>query len=80
MARPPFERLAIPVTALLLGSLELIGSAAAVPIANDPNGFETIPWGSILVEADGFVQIEDTGRLQTHELREQPPRLESVPR
>jgi hypothetical protein len=63
----------------LLAFLELIPSASAVPIADDPNGFETTLWGSILAEVDGFVPIEDAGRLQTYELSKQPPLLGPVP-
>ena len=80
MARHPFGRLAILVTALvLLGLFELIRSASAVPIANDPNGFESIPWGSVLAETEAFTKIDDAGRLQTYELSRQPPVLGGVP-
>jgi hypothetical protein len=50
-----------------------------VSIANDPNGFETIPWGSILEEIKGFIKIDDAGRVQTYELSGPPPMLGGAP-
>ena len=52
--------------------LWLTGSAApllAVPMKEDPNGFEGIPWGAALSESDTFGQVEDAGRLKTYELK-----------
>src|SRR4026207_2209269 len=43
--------------------------ASAVPMQNDPNGFEGIPWGATFSETDTFVKVEDTGRFQTYELK-----------
>ena len=55
---------------ILFFSLILHGTPAfAVPIQNDPNGFEGIPWGATFSETDTFVKVEDTGRSQTYELR-----------
>ncbi len=51
---------------------------AAVPILNDPNGFEGIPWGTTLSDQDLFVRIEDAGHVQTYEPRERPPKLGSI--
>jgi hypothetical protein len=51
----------------------------AVPILNDPNGFEDIPWGTTLSDQDRFVKIEDTGRFQAYELKERPPKLGPTP-
>ncbi len=53
--------------------------ALAVPMLNDPNGFEGIPWGTLLSEREHFVVIEDAGRLQTYEQAVQPPSLGSTP-
>jgi hypothetical protein len=50
-------------------------SAFGVPIINDPNGFEDISWGTILSETKHFVEIEDSGRLQTYEQRGRPSLL-----
>lgn len=47
----------------------------AVPMQNDPNGFEGIPWGATFSETDTFVKIEDTGRSQTYELKAGSPTL-----
>jgi hypothetical protein len=59
---------------LLLGA-----SAFAVPMQNDPNGFEGIPWGASFSDTDIFVKIEDTGRSQTYELRTGSLSLGAVP-
>lgn len=53
--------------------------AAAVPIADDPNGFEGIPWGTTLSDRDRFVLIEEADHIQTYEPKEQPPRLGATP-
>lgn len=50
----------------------------AVPMQNDPNGFEGIPWGSTFSETASFVKIEDTGRSQTYELKTAAPSLGPV--
>ena len=52
--------------------------ALAVPMQNDPNGFEGIPWGASFSETDTFVKVEDTGRSQTYELKTGAPSLGSV--
>lgn len=53
--------------------------ALAVPIVNDPNGFESIPWGASLAEMEHFVRIEEAGRLQTYEQAGHAPVLGTVP-
>ncbi len=61
---------------ILFFSLILHGTPAfAVPIQNDPNGFEGIPWGATFSETDTFVKVEDTGRSQIYELRTGAPLL-----
>jgi hypothetical protein len=61
---------------ILFFSLILHGTPAfAVPIQNDPNGFEGIPWGATFSETDTFVKVEDTGRSQTYELKTGAPLL-----
>ena len=52
--------------------------AFAVPMQNDPNGFEGIPWGATFSETDTFVKVEDTGRSQTYELKTTVPSLGTV--
>lgn len=49
--------------------------ALAVPMENDPNGFEGIPWGATFTESDQFVKVEDAGRVQTFELTSTPRTL-----
>lgn len=51
----------------------------SVPIADDPNGFENIPWGARLSDLDNLVLIEEADRIRTYELKEQPPRLGATP-
>lgn len=53
--------------------------ARAVPLDNDPNGFEGIPWGTLLAEIERFVRIEDAGRLQIYEHIRQTPALGTIP-
>lgn len=80
MARyPAWQFVSLAMASVLLTLVELIPSVSAVPIADDPNGFETIPWGSILAEVGHFVLIEDAGRLQTYELTGQIPMLGANP-
>lgn len=50
----------------------------AVPMQNDPNGFEGIPWGTTLSESEAFTKVEDTGRAQTYELKSGVPSLGPV--
>ena len=52
--------------------------AFAVPMQNDPNGFEGIPWGATFSETDTFVKVEDTGQSQTYELKTATPSLGTV--
>jgi len=63
----------------LLFSILLKGALAfAVPMQNDPNGFEGIPWGATFSETDTFVKIEDAGPSQTYELKTGAPSLGPV--
>ena len=55
--------------------LSPIAPALAVPMQNDPNGFEGIPWGAAFTESDQFVKVEDAGRIQTYELTSTPRKL-----
>jgi hypothetical protein len=52
--------------------------ASAVPMQNDPNGFEGIPWGATFSETDTFIKVEDAGRSQTYELKTGAPSLGPV--
>lgn len=57
----------------------MITPAVAVPLVNDPNGFEGISWGASLAEMERFVSVEEAGRLQTFEERGHPPLLGTIP-
>jgi hypothetical protein len=60
-------------------SLILHGApASAVPMQNDPNGFEGIPWGATFSETDSLMKVEDAGRSQTYELKTGIPSLGPV--
>jgi hypothetical protein len=63
----------------LFFALILQGAQAfAVPMQNDPNGFEGIPWGATFSETGTFTKVEDAGRSQTYELKTGAPSLGSV--
>ena len=80
MTRHPLGQLALLVTVLTpLAILEPNSFSSAIPIANDPDGFEMIPWGSILGEMEAFTKIDEAGRLQAYELSGQTPILGAVP-
>jgi hypothetical protein len=51
----------------------------AVPIEEDPNGFEDIPWGAMLSDKDRFVQVDDNGHSQTYERKDHSPMLGATP-
>jgi hypothetical protein len=74
------RRWAALVATGLAGILLLQGSQApAVPIPNDPNGFDGIPWGTTLSDKNHFVSVEDTGRVRTYERTDRPPMLGTTP-
>ena len=78
MPRRPRKALWIRPSSLLcfLFSIALLTTPAlAVPMQNDPNGFEGIPWGVTISETDTFKKIEDAGPSQTYELKIGPPLL-----
>jgi hypothetical protein len=52
--------------------------AFAVPMQEDPNGFEGIPWGATFSETDTFMKVEDAGPSQTYELKTVVPALGPV--
>lgn len=71
------ERRIVPnpacVIAVFCSLLLLNGHADAVPMKEDPKGFEGIPWGATLSESETFGKVEDAGRLKTYELKGGPP-------
>jgi len=51
------------------------GLAFAVPMQNDPNGFEGIPWGAGFTETADFKLVDDGPRVKGYELVKGPPPL-----
>jgi hypothetical protein len=49
--------------------------ALAVPMQNDPNGFEGIPWGAAFSETADFKLVDDGPRVKGYELVQGPPPL-----
>ncbi len=72
------KRTTLPV-ALIFCVLHAATSALAVPLVNDPNGFEDIHWGTSLAEMEQFARIEDAGRLAIYEQIKQAPALGTIP-
>lgn len=56
-----------------------VAAALAVPMQHDSNGFEGIPWGAAFSESDTFIKTEDSGRVQTYELKGTAPALGPAP-
>lgn len=67
------------IVALFVGLLIQAALALAVPILNDPNGFEGLPWESALTEGDQFAKVEEAGRLRSYELKTGQPALGTIP-
>lgn len=63
------------LAAVIFFVLHVATPALAVPLVNDPNGFEGIPWGTLLAEMELFVRVEDAGRLQIYEQTKPAPAL-----
>jgi hypothetical protein len=47
----------------------------AVPMANDPQGFGGIAWGSAFKESEDYLLVESSPRIKGYELRQGPPPL-----
>ncbi len=56
-----------------------VSPAWAVPIIDDPNGFEGIPWGASFSEGEQFGKVEEAGRLETYEIKGTAPTLGPTP-
>jgi hypothetical protein len=74
MVLRPYTLIQSLVSCVLL----IYSSAMAVPILDDPNGFEGIPWGASLSDGERFGKVEDADRLQTYELKGKAPTLGPV--
>ena len=72
------KRTVLPA-AVIFCVLHAATSALAVPLVNDPNGFEDIPWETSLAEMDQFGHVEDAGRLEIYEKATQAPALGTIP-
>src|SRR5262245_33926997 len=67
------------LTWMVCTGLSLAASVSgAVPIVNDPNGFEGIPWGAAFKESEQFAKVEESGRLQSYEMKGTAPALGST--
>ncbi len=49
--------------------------ARAAPMANDPKGFQGVPWGAVFKESADFVLAESSGRIKGYEFKQGPPAL-----
>ena len=67
------------IAALFVGLLIQATLALAVPILNDPNGFEGLPWESALTEGDQYRKVEEAGRLLSYDLKAGQPALGTIP-
>jgi hypothetical protein len=73
------SRFPLRLTAMFAGLLLQSALALAVPILNDPNGFEGLPWESGLTEGDQYRKVEEAGRLLSYELKTGRPVLGTIP-
>jgi len=67
------------LAAVIFCALHTATPSLAVPLVNDPDGFEDIPWGTSLSEMKQFARIEDAGRLEIYEQTKQAPALGTIP-
>lgn len=71
--------LPLRILAFLAGLMSLASLALAVPILNDPKGFEGLPWGAELKEGDQYNKVEEAGDLLSYELKTGRPTLGTIP-
>ena len=71
------QRLHLVLTILIVleYSSLLVQPANAVPMVNDPKGFEGIPWGAAFSETADFVLVENSPHIKGYELKQGPPPL-----
>ena len=61
---------------MVLGPSTLLAPPVnAVPMVNDPKGFEGIPWGAAFSETADFLLVEDSPHIKGYELKQGPPPL-----
>lgn len=65
---------------MLLGcaGLLIVPAASAVNMANDPKGFQGIPWGTPLASLPDVTLVESTTRIKQFDLKQSPPRLGDI--
>lgn len=73
----PLQRLRLLLTVLIvLGYSSLLAPPVdAVPMVNDPKGFEGIPWGAAFSETADFLLVENSPHIKGYELKQGPPAL-----
>jgi hypothetical protein len=76
----PIQRIPLFRTFLImLGYLCLLAPPVdAVPMVNDPKGFEGIPWGAAFSETADFLLVENSPHIKGYELKQGPPPLGSA--
>lgn len=79
MARSIIRQPAAPLLGLILTLLLPVALALAVPIVNDPNGFEGLLWGTELGENEQLKQVEVANALRSFEQKAGTPVLGTVP-
>lgn len=79
MTRALLQPPAAQLVTLIAGFLLPITLALAVPIVNDPNGFEGLPWGAPVGESDQLKQVEVAGTLRSFEPKTGTPALNAIP-
>jgi hypothetical protein len=66
----------LPLILIVLGSSCLLPPPVdAVPMVNDPKGFEGIPWGAAFSESADFLLVEDGTHIKGYEFKQGPPPL-----
>lgn len=75
MKKHSWQRLSLLILLpIVLGHWSLFTiPAGAVPMVNDPKGFEGIPWGAAFSETADFVLVEDSPHIKGYELKQGSP-------
>lgn len=64
--------------ALLCGLLSPPGPVLAVPMLNDPNGYEGFAWGAPLADSGRLTQVDSGFATKGYELKQKPPKFGEV--
>jgi len=79
--RPEADTARAGIAALMLlgcTGLLIAPAASAVTMANDPKGFQGIPWGTPLANLPNVTLVESTTRIKQFDLKQSPPRLGDI--